>query len=331
MKILLVSPNKDDSTSFYRSFGVFGSLKHYVKDLQIIAFDGSPLTWSDFAQLDCAVFQRPYSNFHWNSIQYLKEMGVPVWVDYDDNLHEVPDDNPNFISFNSIEIKKNILEIITIADVVTVSTQALKDYFLPANKNIHVVPNAFNDYFFKEKTLPERSEVVAWRGSNTHVMDLMAYGQAIANNINAHQTLKWMFLGYHPFFLNSLAPGRFISRPPIDPFIYHRQLMVLAARIMHVPLVENAFNLCKSNIAQIEATWSGAACLVPNWIEWDIPGAVKYNNEKEYDALLDGMCKGEINLAEKRKISWEYIQDNLILSKVNLKRAEILNSLKVYA
>jgi hypothetical protein len=95
--------------------------------------------------------------------------------------------------------------------------------------------------------------------------------------------------------------------------------------LIHVPLQDILFNRCKSDIAAIEGTFAGAACLVPEF--WDIPGTIKYNSQETYYEGMRSVLSGEVNIVEQNRISWEYIMDVKSISKVNELRVNLIKSL----
>jgi hypothetical protein len=96
---------------------------------------------------------------------------------------------------------------------------------------------------------------------------------------------------------------------------------------MQVPLADSIFNRCKSNIAWIEGSFAGAVCLVPDWEEWQMPGTVRYSNPAEYGEKMKLLLNNNFNYRKYNDLSWEYIMDNLTLSRVNGQRIEILKGL----
>ena len=78
----------------------------------------------------------------------------------------------------------------------------------------------------------------------------------------------------------------------------------------------------------MEATYFGAATVVPDFEEWMVPGATSYSDDATYYEAVSSIIRKEVNTERLVDQSWEYICDNLLLSKVNLKRINLINSLK---
>jgi hypothetical protein len=104
-----------------------------------------------------------------------------------------------------------------------------------------------------------------------------------------------------------------------------KALWDMAPACLHVPLADNMFNRAKSNIAAIEGGFAGAVCVCPNW--WNLPGTLSYNDGPSYYQAIKSVITGEIDKIAYNRILWEYVMDELPLSKINVLRLQIINSL----
>ncbi len=100
-----------------------------------------------------------------------------------------------------------------------------------------------------------------------------------------------------------------------------------APSAMIFPLHEHPFNRCKSNIAWLEATFAGAACIAPDWAEWRHPGVLNYTDEHSFSDQMNSVMRGDVDVEDLARTSWAYIQDNLTLEKVNKLRWQVVTSL----
>lgn len=159
--ILFLTHLKTDACSFYRSGGIVHDLQRKTNDdITVAQWSEIRVDWSTIINFDIIMFQRPYSKEALDLCNYIKEMNVKLWVDYDDNLLCVPPENKAHWIYDSPKVKDNIKKILSLADVVSVTTEDLKKSFSEFNKNIWVIPNAFNDSLFKRGLLPKRSNSV---------------------------------------------------------------------------------------------------------------------------------------------------------------------------
>lgn len=320
MNVLFLSYKRSDSCSFYRSAGIAADLRRKTPhNITTMEWEAG-LDWAAITSYDLIMFQRPYNKTSLSLLSYIKACNIPVWIDYDDNLLEIPPENKAFDAYGDEE-RDSIKKMLTLADVVTVTTDELKHAFSQWSDNIQVIPNAFNDLIFQRPAkLPKRNNSVLWRGTDTHIYDIMTFAGAINKVAADFKDTQFLYMGYRPWFLDSVNNGFVKSQ---DIIVYFQSLIKLAPKIMQVPLHDNIFNRCKSNIACLEGAYAGAISIVPSW--WDIPSCLSYTDEQSYyDALYAVLC-GNVDIVALNKISWEWIMDNLRLSKINVLRLQILN------
>ena len=110
----------------------------------------------------------------------------------------------------------------------------------------------------------------------------------------------------------------------MDIIAYHKFLLKNNSAIMHIPLVFNEFNMSKSNCAWIEGTFSGAACVAPAMPEFDRPGIAQYTDQASYKYQLQKLIESKSYRESQYKKSFDFISENLMLSKVNKLREDVL-------
>jgi|WetSurSiteA1Bulk_404760.scaffolds.fasta_scaffold07326_4 hypothetical protein len=323
MKILFLMYSNTDTCSLYRAGGIATDLQRQAKvEIDIFQWDKTLLNWQVLMKYNVVMMQRAFDQQALTMTRYLKLLHIPVWIDWDDLMTDCPPENKMYPTISAN--KENIIELAKLADVISVPTEALRTAFSEYNKNIKLIPNAFNDTFFKREERP-RSKTVLWRGSPEHVRDVLSFRDALNRLIEVYPHWKFRFHGLNPWMLTERPNIEFA--PVCDPFLFYRDNVKEAPLLLHVPLADTPFNRCKSNIAWIEATYFGAVCIGPKWDGWDIPGIIPYENENWYLTYIDEVLRGEVDTEYHVKKSWEYITDNLLLSKVNKLRVELIQEL----
>jgi hypothetical protein len=325
MKILFITPNTTDSCSFYRTAGIAPDLREKLKmEIYVTSLDKEKFTWQNLLDYNLVMFQRPFSDTSLQMALYIKNMGIPLWVDFDDYLLDIPLGNP---AYEVITKAREVIKKMTaIADVVSVTTDLLRQQLEPYSKNIRVIPNAFNDYVFKKrKNQDERSKMILWRGGDSHLPDLMMFAEPVTRVMKDYPEWIFTFMGMLPWFLD--YSENMYHMPAQDPIFYFNSIASMASSVLHVPLIDNVFNRCKSNIAFIEAAYAGSACIAPAWDEWQKPGVMNYTDEVGYFAWIENVIKGEVNIKERSGQSWEYVMDCLMLNKINEQRVNLVRSL----
>lgn len=338
INICMHIPGRHDATNWYRGSTPLNALRTQTKN-RIQTFFGGEYSYSTVQSYDAAFFQRPCTPQELEAVLLCKRNGVPVIVDYDDLLLDLPRDNPSYGLYMNDKTRDSIIKIVQAADLVWVSTKELKRcYQLPKttlNERVYVVPNALNDIHLAvgKKAFPppmeRRQPAVLWRGSHTHERDVMEFVPEIVETAHKFPHWSFVFAGWNPWFVTehmkekqaivsgALPVGEFMD------FVY-----ATGPQVGMIPLSDHRFNRCKSNIAWLEMAWAGAACLVPDWEEWRNPGCVTYRNSQDFKAgLMSLIAMKPEQRCELNRQSWEFIEKNYMLSKVNDIRLHTIEAL----
>ncbi len=243
-------------------------------DYQVI----NNMDWNVSKSFDILYVQRPYEKSQLEAIKIAKLCRMPVWIDYDDDFLNTPMSNLSYPKV--LEGRETLIECIKLADLVTVSTNKLKDVYEMYSKNVFVINNTLDDSLLtlSPEYVTTRQRRILWRGWLNHRDDVKAYEDQIVAQIVKHSEYTFTFIGdVFPAF----AAYKNVEFLPEQGLLQYFQLLKkLEPCICMVPLESNAFNLAKSNIAWIEATYAGAITLAPNMEEWKQPGVSLYNSSK---------------------------------------------------
>lgn len=347
MKIYIQTPFERDANSFWRCVGPLSYLSkasrkrrmipgmkldelYNFEEVEIhVGVDGQLCTWAQLDKFDLIFMHRPCRPDDLTVLKLARNLNIPVWVDYDDWLFQIPDWNLGKKTYNNLGIQNIMATCLACADVVTTSTTALYKEFLTINPNTVLVPNAYrSDLFpYRGSTPPVRQNIAAWRGTNTHEGDLLSVMDAL--------TLvdqKIHFMGGPPWsVLSRLQPEKYVHHEMNDPLLYWRSFYDLAPRVLLFPLYDLFFNHCKSNIAWIEALHAGCLVIAPEgFAEWNHPGVIKY---KSHDSLsFLGAIESVFNMHEDDyqssvKTAYDYMRNKYDISVINKIRFGILNSI----
>lgn len=212
--------------------------------------------------------------------QISKEHKTKIIYEIDDIIvkDDIPDYNRCKIAFESEEIMKSCLEMMSMADEISVTCKYMKDYYInkTGNKNITVIPNypakMWMDGHYDTQRIAnsydsnKKKPRIAYVGSGTHI-DVMNktnqkddFAHVVDDIIASRKDIQWVFVGCFP-----LACKPFIDRGEME-FVQWFPLLNLwkaytTTNIQAViaPLQDNVFNRAKSNIKYLEA----ATCGIP--------------------------------------------------------------------
>lgn len=331
MKIFLMHPMRNDATNFYRGIGPISQICRTNPSFEVFdaTLNNIEFSWATLAPYDVVFIQRPVLQAHLEFVQIAKNCGKPVIVDYDDDVFNIPEHNPRYEQYKNLGVYTE--EIIKAADVVIVSTQAIRDSFSDRlgtgiQSKMFVIPNAYNDIMMgrlKTRNQDDQQKVIFWRGGDTHKKDLEPYIDEILAVIHKYPDYKWAFFGYNPRWLTEhpIDPERLLLFPYQDIFTYFRTLMDLSPQIMIVPLYDEKFTRARSNISWIEGTMAGAAVLGPKIPEFERDGICQYESSKDFRHRLE-------QLIEDSELRQSYYSESLAsvpkLSEVNEIRRDTL-------
>lgn len=350
--LIVYAPNPLDATSLYRAYGPLYALRRRMPEL--VVTDGTIFDWKVMKSADAVFLRRPAVDSHVQTINLARVNRCPVWVDYDDDLHAVPFSNPTYGTYGKPRVQNNVTEILAKADVVTVSTPVLAAKFAAVieslrgaekkdpmwildTKKIHVLPNAYDEELLSplEPRFPRQpNKLVVWRGSATHQADMSIHQDAFCRAWAQHLDWTINFVG-QPFWqfveavdrIPGIVPQKNVITETLDPINYFDFLRAISPALMIVPLEDCAFNRAKSNITWLEGLHAGAVSLAPDFEEWRRPGVITYTSPNDFGEKLDAFLSGKF---DHRRLWCEgaaYVNDHLLLSRVNGRRQVILQEL----
>lgn len=330
---------KDSHTaiSYYRMIKPLNELSRKYKDLDV--YESATGTMPEVSKMDIVFLHTPNNDRALEAIFEAKENGSKVWIDFDDMIfsEDIPKANIAWTYFNRMTNKNLLKASIQAADAISVSTQVIKDRICELYKKdpekVWVIQNAIPDEQWKTRVMfkhPQPGEVkkMMWRGSVTHEGDLMKY----RNGIKPHKNLGYLFVGHLPWLLDEQYGGylkEYNYQPWAKPVTkYFRLLKEAAPHYVFVPLENCDFNKGKSNIAWLEATLAGAACIAPDTMpEFMKVPTIRFSSPKSLDGVFKNISRGEDLRTAKYLESRAVIEKEYLLSKVNEKRLQLINSI----
>lgn len=347
INVLAIVPNQLDSTSLYRGSGPLLSMARDFDDIDLKIVSTNEIhqsEWFKFHGYDLVIYQRPFVSTQTaeilEQIKAIKSFGIPVIADWDDLLIDVPVENPVYQNYMSKTAHDGMVKILSTVDHIFYSTEALmryknefwanetKESVESINDKSTVIRNGFDERWFSHfwDKLPERKPIVTWRGTNTHIKDLMQAAPGIIDAARRSPNLVFQFFGYIPWFLiGPIEPQRvLVKNLPLVQF--HQSLHSIGGQIGIVPLDSNRFNESKSNIAFIELVSSGHCVIAKNLPEFKKVGSVCYDTS---DELADLITEYRLN-HDLREKTWRQQFDTvktLTLTEPNKQRYEIIRKL----
>jgi hypothetical protein len=267
---------------------------------------------------------RAYQEPDLNIIYKAKRLGIPVIWDVDDDLLNLPLQHPSFPYYNQKSVQDRIKEAFNLADLIITSTESLREsIFKLVGPKVEVINNAIDERFLKFKHNTEPN--VTWRGGETHDLDLRSVSLSLIEVVNKYE-LPLKIWGWYPWFLMGQV-SKIEYRGPEDFITYFLNFRDSDAYISIVPLVNHQFNRSKSNIAWLEATMAGAACLASGLPEFNNFGVRTFDNQSSFKNELTLLVTQPELVREAYLNSFECISNNYTLQKTNKQRIQIMRGL----
>jgi len=231
----------------------------------------------------------------------LNKLGIKFGLDEDDYWF-LPDNHilyPHYIQNN---VSKLIIDSIKVAHFVTCTTTYLADKIKEINPNVYILENGIDtqDEVWKRNKLPSKRIRFAFTQGVTHIHDLnlisdkvakalydvkfYSKGQIILTGFNAEPNQESIYIGYErmltdslktlekyePIYCNELKrliTPKEINKPyrrieAMDVFDFPEVYDNIDISV--IPLQDNEFNSCKSELKLIEAGFKDCAAMVSN-------------------------------------------------------------------
>ena len=244
----------------------------------------------------------------------LKAKDIKVICDVDD-YWVLPKGHPMKYYYGKTHLDKCIVKNLRLADVVWTTTKLLAEKIAPYNKNIVIVKNALDplEKQFAYESLSIQFDTFFYSGGSTHIKDLKMMGNAFENEtllIKAPAVPKRM-----------QAIKKQLSNVQSYATDYEH------CGICVIPLQDNVFNSCKSELKLIEAGHFAKPVLVsavnPYKSLSTVKNTIKVHNNRWNDAIktIKGNHMMQVELGLKLQ---EDVRAKHNLDKENSKRLQSL-------
>lgn len=326
IKIAMACPIPDDPTSWYRGVGPFTHLQKMCTNIQLLF--PNPISWASIKMADICFLQRPCAPEHFQMLCLAKDIGIPVWVDFDDDNLSVPKDNPTYMQYNQMHVKEAIVKLARHADIVTVSTEAIRKKYAIYNKNTFVVPNGIDDVLLRHRNTQNRpkDKMILWRGTPTHKRNLDTIKDSLISLAAKFKDWKFGFLGFDPIDITDHIKNHVVMgvNGPIETYKAMPQINAYAG---YYVLADNPHAQSRSHIAWLEYTFGGMPTIASKNEELSRPGLLNFESPACFEELVEKLITKEIDPVKQVEESWQCIQENYLLSRINLFRKDIIEKL----
>jgi len=292
---------------------------------------------------DVVVFHRPDNPKKLELARLLKKINKKIVYDNDDTFKD--DGGVKFNDFMDKErLEKGLKKInetldafIAEADLVTCSTEFLRQEYLKLNPNVVVLPNCIDPFYYDEPLRNEDPTVmrIGIVGSLGITADIDVL-RPIVEHFKDDKRVKFVLFSLPPLQHDKITRElyseeyKFWESMPIEwqPFVdmqnYYDTLNNLRLDLMIIPRADTYFTRCKSNLKFLEASMFEIPVIAQSFPTKDSPYEVNPEDKKhlilaatpedfisEINFLID-------NPPTRRRIGWEakkYVVENYSIEK----------------
>ena len=202
-------------------------------------------------------------------------------------IEDIPEYNRFRSAFDDPAIRKTSMEIMLMADEMTVTNQFMKDYFADktGHKQISVIPNFvpkfWMDRFYNKTEISNNYEDnkkkprILYCGSGAH-FDVDSRVKHVDDFHHVHDVIRktvddfqWVFFGGFPLLLKDLVQTGKIEYHGWQGLMnYPYKIHELKPQLMYAPLIDNNFNRAKSDLKFIEGCCMGLPTICQDMVTY---------------------------------------------------------------
>jgi glycosyltransferase involved in cell wall biosynthesis len=260
----------------------------------------------------------------------IQKRGIKIAINLDDDIFNIPDWNPAFLSYRQIE-RENLAWSLDNADLVIVSTNPLADvcreHMTKNFDKLRVCPNLMDWTLYKRQPKTDGPTKIMWAGSVHHEMDLKLISEPLDQIMKEYKdAVQVIFMGCLPDRFRQWMPllgsnmatahptGDVTFIKPVELEDYPAILCKWKPDIGLCPLVDCKFNYSKSHNkatefvlagAQVVASYLPPYTVLGNTIHYAVDENLKQSAEIWYNAIKHAM-KAKIDGYDTIKDRWTW-------------------------
>ncbi len=259
MKIFAWLSDKE-ATGYYRLGLPFRTLAKQGHD--VTCSEKMPDSVLHEGQADVIIGQRVCLPAPTKSWQRLAREGRSKLVyEVDDDLLGVdPSNRPAFRLFNQPEIRKNIVDNVTMSDLVVTTNEHLAELLSEYNPNVAILPNFVPEWMLTHDRPELDHTVIGWGGGTSHARDFGEVAKPLRRFLQGHTDVEFHNVGMDYTARVASIRGRTRHTP------WYRDVEQYLANIDFdigiCPLMVSSFNESKSPIKLLELSALGIPAVV---------------------------------------------------------------------
>jgi hypothetical protein len=254
--------------------------------------------WADILYIQCLYAPDAYQFYaDW------KSKNKKIILDFDDDYINIPPDSPEQTEIIDKktgeayrfppEMRSLYIQMFTqLADIVVVTTPALRNLYLPWAKEVKIIPNCVSSEMKRDVPKEPNSKVrILWSGSASHLPDLELIKKPLYEVMEkVGDLVELHFQG--PLEFKTIFPELPLVQHSVTDFsTYLDKIQEINPDIALGPLQSNSFNAGKSNLKYCQMTLMEAAFIGSKFgpyldIDHEVDGMLVSGEEEWVEAIL---------------------------------------------
>jgi hypothetical protein len=305
-KVIILEETKQNAVHWWRQLRPWTAMEKAGHCELLIQYD--TLKQQDLLRADVIVFSGGIGKAHVDLAEIAHAHGIKVWHDFDDDVRAVTRYN-----LHHEGTKKNLpfsMGMLGAADIVTTSTEELKEFYSDIRNDIQVLPNAIYEHEIADGW--NIGFECLWRGGRYGMRDVWVNMVDLQKIGKMGCRMTWW--GDIPYFM---PEDQLFTLGWTDINLFFPMLKKLAPSYVWKPLEDTQFNKAKSNIALLESCVAGALCITND------------KGEKWKPAITAEQARDNVDSwkAKRFREQADFVRELYNIEKVNEKRLEILKGI----
>lgn len=246
---------------------------------------------------DVLVMAHPWdSRFEYLVLRAKSRYNLPVIIDVDDLITELPSDHPDFASFRG----NRLAHIVEEATSCVYSTQFIGAKYRHLNPNFSVIPNTIPRWMYEQYRAPikpyKNAFSILWTGGQSHRSDqLFTFLPGLQEFLRRHDDARAYFHVLCPDVLLREFGSQVVFEPnPVDFLDYPAVSAAYPADVLLVGLTDTPFNHAKSDLKLLELGSHGVPCIASprsDFIQHKERGIMRYaeDDSSQYEGWLQAL------------------------------------------
>jgi len=213
---------------------------------------------------------------------------------------------------NGFDLNKNReqrlrhMEIMSLCDALTTTTQPLAEYFRTINRNVYLLPNCIDfaqyapmkELFERRKDGPVR---IGWWGGDNHWHDIAAIGPWLTRYVNDRDVRLVLLGAFYKGPLRGIDLNKVEEHPWVHVEAFPWRLAAAGLDLAVIPLANPTLPDMKFNAFKSPIKWTESAALkIPAVVQGDTrpyecchdgENALTYTTEEEFREKMDSLVK----------------------------------------